>query len=84
MPAHPGRPREFKYEKRRELLEHVSKGATVEEAAQIVGVSLRTVQRAAKRNEFFDHDLQLALHASPVDPQKLVERAARTHWRAAA
>jgi hypothetical protein len=84
MPAYPGRPREFKYEKRCELLEHVSKGSTVEEAAQIVGVSLRTVEREAKHNEHFDHDLQLALHAAPVDPHQLVLRAARTHWRAAA
>ena len=28
--------------------------------------------------------LQLALHAAPVDPYKLVARAARSHWRAAA
>jgi hypothetical protein len=84
MPAYPGRPREFTYERRRELLEHVSQGATVEEAAQIVGLSLRTVQREAKHNEHFDHDLQLALHAAPVDPHQLVLRAARTHWRAAA
>jgi hypothetical protein len=84
MPAYPGRPREFTYQRRRELLEHVSQGATVEEAAQIVGLSLRTVQREARHNEHFDHDLQLALHAAPVDPHKMVLRAARTHWRAAA
>ncbi len=83
MPAYPGRRREFTYAKRRELLDHIGQGATVEEAAQI-GISLRTVQREARHNEFFDHDLQLALHAAPVDPHKLVARAARTHWRAAA
>jgi hypothetical protein len=84
MYAPSGRPREFTHPKRRELLQHIGQGATVEEAASIVGVSLRTVQRAAKHNEFFDHDLQLAVHAAPVDPYTMVARAARTHWRAAA
>jgi hypothetical protein len=80
----PGRPREFKYKMRQEVIHHVHHGATVEEAARIVGVSLRTVQRAAKGDDDFHHDLHLALHHSQIDPQKLVERAARTHWRAAA
>jgi hypothetical protein len=84
MPAFPGRPREFTYQKRSELLDHISQGATIEEAARIVGISVRTVQREARHNEHFDHDLQLALHAAPVDPERLVRRAARTHWRAAA
>jgi hypothetical protein len=84
MPCYPGRPREFTHQRRRELIDHIGQGATVEEAAQIVGVTLRTVQREAKSNEFFHHDLQLALHAAPADSEKLVRRAARTHWRAAA
>jgi hypothetical protein len=84
MPSYPGRPREFTYQRRREMLDHVGQGATLEEAARIVGVSLRTVQREARHNDHFDHDLQLAVHAAPVDPEKLVARAARTHWRAAA
>ena len=67
MSALPGRPREFTYQKRSELIEHIGQGATVEEAARIVGVSLRTVQREARHNECFDHDLQLALHGAPVD-----------------
>ena len=84
MFAYPGRPREFTHKKREELIDHIGQGASVEEAARIMGVSLRTVQREAKHNEHFDHDLQLALHATPPDPHKLMQRAARTHWRAAA
>jgi hypothetical protein len=84
MSHYPGRPREFTPPKRRELLDHIARGATVEEAAQVVGVSLRTVQRAAKFDEHFDHELQLALHTAPVDLHQLMLRAARTHWRAAA
>jgi hypothetical protein len=80
----PGRPREFKYKMRQEVIHHVHHGATVEEAARIVGISLRTVQRAAKGDDDFHHDLHLALNHSQIDPEKLVQKAARTHWRAAA
>jgi hypothetical protein len=85
MSTHPpGRPRSLTLKKQQELLAHVARGGTVEEAAKIVGVSIRTVQREAKGNEHFDHDLQLAQHTATVDPETLMKRAARTHWRAAA
>jgi hypothetical protein len=85
MQSHPpGRPRSLTLKKQQELLAHVAHGGTVEEAAQIVGVSLRTVQREAKDNEHFDHDLRLAEHTASADPEKLMQRAARSHWRAAA
>jgi hypothetical protein len=79
-----GRPREFDHKKRDELINHIGQGATIEEAARIVGVSLRTVQREAKINDDFHHDLALAQHDADVDPEKLMHRAARSHWRAAA
>jgi hypothetical protein len=66
-----------------ELCEHVAKGATVEDAAETVGVSLRTVQRERKLDEDFDHELQLSLR-QPPDPLKMMQHAARAHWRAAA
>jgi hypothetical protein len=84
MPAKPGRPREFTDAKRAELVAHVHQGATVAEAASIVGVSLRTVQLAGQRNDDFHHDLELAKHNAKVDPEKLMRRAASAHWRAAA
>ena len=46
-------------------------------------MSLRTVQRERKYDQDFDHEVRLALQ-SPPDPLKLMEHAARTHWRAAA
>jgi hypothetical protein len=79
-----GRPRVLDAKKMRELLDLIAHGTSVEEAARVVGVSLRTVQREAKYNEFFDHDLQLALQCTNVDCEKIMLRAARTHWRAAA
>jgi hypothetical protein len=56
---------------------------TVEQAADALDVSLRTVQRERKFDQDFDHEVRLALQ-QPPDPLKLMEQAARTHWRAAA
>ena len=78
-----GRPRLLDEEKKVELCEHVAKGATVEDAAETVGVSLRTVQRERQLDEDFDHELQLSLR-QPPDPLKMMQHAARAHWRAAA
>jgi hypothetical protein len=78
-----GRRRILDPEKKVELCEHVAKGATVEDAAETVGVSIRTVQRERKLDEDFDHELQLSLR-QPPDPLKMMQRAARAHWRAAA
>ena len=64
-----------------ELISHES--YTVEQAADSLDVSLRTIQRERKYDQDFDHEVRLALQ-SPPDPLKLMELAARTHWRAAA
>ena len=56
---------------------------SVEQAAESLDVSLRTVQRERRHDQDFDHEVRLALQQSP-DPLKLMEQAARTHWRAAA
>jgi len=45
--------------------------------------TLRTVQREAKLDEDFHHELKLSQRVTP-DPLKIMESAARTHWRAAA
>jgi hypothetical protein len=69
--------------KKREICALVAQGASVEEAAYAVGVSLRTVQRARKWDEQLDHELRLSQQTTP-DPLKIMQSAARTHWRAAA
>jgi hypothetical protein len=56
---------------------------SVEQAAESLDVSLRTVQRERRHDQDFDHEVRLALQSTP-DPLKLLEHAARTHWRAAA
>lgn len=69
--------------RREKFCELLAESHTLEEASEAVGVSIRTVQRERKRDEDFDHEVLLALQKTP-DPLKLMEQAARTHWRAAA
>jgi len=78
-----GRRRSLDQQKKVEICDLVARGASVEEAAEAVGVSVRTVQREAKLDEDFDHELRLSQRCTP-DPLKIMESAARTHWRAAA
>jgi hypothetical protein len=61
----------------------IAESHSQEEAAEAIGVSIRTIQRERKRDEDFDHEVRLALQKTP-DPLKLMEQAARSHWRAAA
>ena len=69
--------------RREKFCELLAESHTLEEASEAIGVSIRTVQRERKRDEDFDHEVLLALQKTP-DPLKLMEQAARTHWRAAA
>ena len=66
-----------------ELCRLVAESVTIEAAADTLDVSLRTIQRERKNDEDFDHGLRLSLQAEP-DPKRLMQTAARTHWRAAA
>jgi len=70
-------------ERKAKFLELIAESHSQEEAAEAIGVSIRTVQRERKHSEDFDHEVRLALQKTP-DPLKLMENAARTHWRAAA
>ena len=79
-----GRRRVLDEAKKARLCELVAlESYTVESAAESLDVSLRTVQRECRHDQDFDHELRLALQRTP-DPHKLMEQAARTHWRAAA
>jgi len=79
-----GRRRILDPAKKARLCELVAKESySIEQAADALDVSLRTVQRERKFDQDFDHEVRLALQ-QPPDPLKLMEHAARTHWRAAA
>ena len=56
----------------------VRESHSLEEAAEWVDVSIRTVQRERRRDEDFDHEVRLAQQAS-LDPLRLMENAARIH-----
>ncbi|WP_428307350.1 hypothetical protein [Lacipirellula sp.] len=77
------RERVFTEEMKVKFCELVRKSYSLAEAAQGVGVTLRTVQRYRREEEDFDQEVRMAKLAKP-DPLKLMESAARTHWRAAA
>ena len=79
-----GRRRVLDGAKKARLCELISmESYSVEQAAESLDVSLRTIQRERKYDQDFDHEVRLALQ-SPPDSLKLMEHAARTHWRAAA
>lgn len=69
--------------KKERFCEFVRDSHSLEEAAEALDVSLRTVQRERQRDEAFDRDIRAAQESHP-NPLKLMESAARTHWRAAA
>ena len=78
-----GRRRFFDDRRKGELRDLIERGASLEEAAEAMDVSLRTVQREMKLDDDFHHEVRLALRAAP-EPEKLLKGHARTHWRAAA
>ncbi|BBO31325.1 hypothetical protein [Lacipirellula parvula] len=77
------RERVFTEEMKVKFCRLVRESYSLAEAAQGVGVTLRTVQRYRREEEDFDQEVRMAKLAKP-DPLKLMESAARTHWRAAA
>lgn len=84
MPAQrPGRPCTLDRQKKTQICDLVSAGAKLADAALAVGVSVRTIQRQILRDPEFDQELRLC-QATPADPLRLMQSAARTHWRAAA
>jgi hypothetical protein len=78
-----GRRRVLDPQKKADLCELVARGFTVDEAAGCVGVSVRTVQRELMRDEAFSRQV-LAAQRTPPDPARIMQSAARAHWRATA
>ena len=55
-----GRNRVLDQQKKAKLCELVAESATIEQAAETLDVSARTVQRERKEDEDFDHQLRLS------------------------
>jgi len=82
--AKAGRPRVLDDIKRREVCALVSTGCGIGDAAQYVGCSPATIRREALRNIDFHEALRRAELGAKLKPLQTLQKAAATHWRAAA
>jgi len=79
-----GRPRVLDEVKRGEICALISVGCSLEAAARYVGCNPSTIRREAVRNDEFYKRLRNAEVAAEIKPLNALQRAAATHWRAAA
>ena len=79
-----GRPRALDDVKRGEVCALISAGCSIEAAARYVGCNPSTIRREAARNDDFHERLRRAELAAEIQPLHALQRAAATHWRAAA
>lgn len=79
-----GRPRALDDSKCREICAIVSAGGDLCAAARYVGCDVVTIRRETMRNHGFFAELRRAELESQLTPMKTVQKAAATHWRAAA
>jgi len=79
-----GRPRALDDTKRREVCALVSTGYGISDAAHYVGCSPATIRREALRNVEFHEALRRAELGAKLKPMQTLQKAAATHWRAAA
>jgi hypothetical protein len=70
--------------KRREVCALVAAGCGIGGAAQYVGCAATTIRREALRNDDFHEQLRRAELSSQLSPLQAMQKAAATHWRAAA
>ena len=80
----PGRPRALNEVKQREICALVSAGCSLREAARYVRCGRATIQRELTRNPDFRRQIDEAAVAAQISPLKAMQKAAGTHWRAAA
>src|SRR5262245_5771312 len=79
-----GRPRVLDDAKRREICALISAGCGLETAARYVSCSLSTIRRETLRNDDFRQQLRAAEVQAQLNPLRAMQKAAATHWRAAA
>ena len=78
------RQRHFNPAKRAQLIALVANGHALKDAAHLTGCSLRTLQREQARDPDFRQDLGRAELDERNAPLQHLQKAAATHWRAAA
>jgi hypothetical protein len=79
-----GRPRVLTEIKRSEICGLVAGGCSLPEAARYVRCSLNTIRRELKRDPDFREHLRRSEMYAQLSPLRMMQKAAATHWRAAA
>ena len=79
-----GRQRVLDDAKQREVCALVSAGCSLAAAARYVDCAPRTIRREARRNAAFAERFRKARVTAQLSPLQAMNRAAATHWRAAA
>jgi hypothetical protein len=80
----PGRPRVLNDRKRAVICDLIAMGSGLRQAAEYVGCSVNTVRREAERDPNFREEIRCSLANAELNPLRAMQRAIRTHWRAAA
>ncbi len=79
-----GRPRTLDDVKRGQICALIAAGCGLAAAARFVGCSTNTVRREGLRNEQFRDELRNAEVRAQLNPLQALQKAAKSHWRAAA
>jgi hypothetical protein len=79
-----GRPRSLDPARCSEICALVAAGHRLAAVARLMGCSVKTIRRQARRDQQFASELKTAELAACNDPLRLVKRAAADNWRAAA
>src|SRR4051812_15335785 len=79
-----GRPRALDDAKQREVCALISGGCGLGEAARYVNCDVGTIRREATRNPAFAEQIRNSRAYAKLSPLKAMQKAAGTHWRAAA
>jgi len=83
-PQPEGRPRVLNDSKRSEILELISDGLDLQQAARHVRCSIRTIRREMKRDPGFGSEVRRSEKFAQVNPLQAMQRAVHHNWRAAA
>jgi hypothetical protein len=78
-----GQPRALDDKKQKTVCSLVAAGASLRQAAHLVGCDPKTIRREAGRNHAFRCQLAKAKSEANIHPLQTLQRAAKTNWRAA-
>lgn len=83
-PQPEGRPRALNPAKRSEIIELISDGLGLEQAARLVQCSVRTIRREMKRDPEFGAEVRRSEKFAQINPLRALQRVIHHNWRAAA